>query len=223
MATHNFSLDPALLHAEIRRGLRGRDRVARLDLLREHFLAKQIDRTRYRKALFDIAGRRGLRNALLALVPHAEAIASDHLLEKATLGTDVAKIERDIAAGELRGASAERLAHARGRVAVLRHEAAARERLRELGVAAPPDPPDVHEFCCPITHCRMINPVIASDGKTYERSAIVTHLGPRLDAVKLSPLTREPLTRELTPHAELLEEINRHYAAAWDAAVAAAA
>jgi hypothetical protein len=46
------------------------------------------------------------------------------------------------------------------------------------------------EFLCPITCERMVDPVVASDGHSYERSAILELLsrpGP------LSPLTREPL------------------------------
>jgi hypothetical protein len=67
----------------------------------------------------------------------------------------------------------------------------------------------------------MIDPVVASDGITYERDAIEAHLGTDASVVKRSPLTREELTRELTPNAELLDRINAHYGAAWDAALAA--
>lgn len=46
------------------------------------------------------------------------------------------------------------------------------------------------EFRCPITLDIMQNPVIATDGHTYERSAIIQALTVR----QVSPLTRQPMT-----------------------------
>ena len=49
-----------------------------------------------------------------------------------------------------------------------------------------------NEFLCPITLEIMQDPVIASDGNTYERFAILQHIS--MDIVSpLSPLTRNPL------------------------------
>ena len=46
------------------------------------------------------------------------------------------------------------------------------------------------EFLCPITLSIMRDPVLMSDGQTYERSAIEKHL----QASPLSPLTMQPIS-----------------------------
>jgi hypothetical protein len=50
-----------------------------------------------------------------------------------------------------------------------------------------PNPPD--EFLCPITQEIMFDPVVASDGRTYERIAIQTWLSTK----NTSPMTKEPI------------------------------
>ena len=78
------------------------------------------------------------------------------------------------------------------------------ERLRELGAEdlALPD-----EFICPITRELMVQPVVASDGFTYERSAIRQVL--RSEQPE-SPLTREALRRDFLPNFTLLKLIREH-------------
>ncbi len=66
-------------------------------------------------------------------------------------------------------------------------------------------------FLCPITQDVMRDPVIASDGVTYERSAIESYflLG-QLPAA--SPVTRQSITRALIPNyalKALIEEMAR--------------
>ena len=46
-----------------------------------------------------------------------------------------------------------------------------------------------NEFLCPITMSIMRDPVVASDGHTYERDAIMRHLSTN----SLSPITQQPL------------------------------
>ena len=46
------------------------------------------------------------------------------------------------------------------------------------------------EFLCPITLCIMRDPVIMSDGQTYERKAIEK----ALEQSTLSPITRKPVS-----------------------------
>ena len=76
--------------------------------------------------------------------------------------------------------------------------AEARLRLRNLGVEeATMTPP---EFVCPITQEKMWDPVVASDGHSYERDAIM-HVLFRSNG--LSPLTREKLRHELFPNVAL--------------------
>lgn len=62
----------------------------------------------------------------------------------------------------------------------------------------------VHEFHCPITLEIMADPVVASDGFSYERDAIehvMKHFG-------TSPMTREPLSEHLFPNRNLKQHIS---------------
>jgi hypothetical protein len=52
---------------------------------------------------------------------------------------------------------------------------------------------------CPITHEIMIDPVIASDGYTYERRDITQVL----NTTRVSPMTRERLTTTLLPNSKI--------------------
>jgi hypothetical protein len=52
---------------------------------------------------------------------------------------------------------------------------------------------DNHAFMCPITMCRMQDPVIAMDGHSYERTAIVQWLQKN----KRSPMTNEPIKNKM--------------------------
>ena len=66
---------------------------------------------------------------------------------------------------------------------------------------------EVEEFLCPITQTKMIDPVLGSDGRTYERSAITEWLRTHTT----SPITREPMTAaSLTPNYALRSMIERH-------------
>ena len=51
------------------------------------------------------------------------------------------------------------------------------------------------EFLCPITQELPIDPVIAEDGRVYERSAIVEWL----ERNEKSPHTNEPMGKKLLP------------------------
>ena len=63
------------------------------------------------------------------------------------------------------------------------------------------------EFLCPITLLLMNDPVIGSDGQTYERSAIMQWLRTN----RQSPLTRQPMTIEsLKPNYALKSAIARY-------------
>ena len=83
---------------------------------------------------------------------------------------------------------------------------AARARLRTLGL--PDEAMRVPlEFLCPITPERMVDPVVASDGHSYEREAI-SHVLYRSSG--LSPLTRERLRHELFPNIALRKAISEY-------------
>ena len=62
------------------------------------------------------------------------------------------------------------------------------------------------EFCCPITLCKFIEPVVASDGHTYEQSAIQAVIKTR---AKRSPMTREKLAIALHPNTTLKKRSKR--------------
>lgn len=59
---------------------------------------------------------------------------------------------------------------------------------------------------CPITRDLFKDPVIASDGYTYENDAIKTHL----KSSKISPMTRTLLTENLTPNRSILDAIDAY-------------
>ena len=65
------------------------------------------------------------------------------------------------------------------------------------------------EYICPITQVVMVDPVLGSDGRSYERSAITEWLRTH----NTSPLTREVMTAEsLKPNYALRSLIQRHNA-----------
>ena len=72
---------------------------------------------------------------------------------------------------------------------------------------------------CPLTFDVMADPVVASDGHSYEREAIRGFLG---GANALSPITREVLTDVLVPNRALrsrIEEREAGRSTAWPACV----
>jgi len=63
------------------------------------------------------------------------------------------------------------------------------------------------EYLCPITQCIMVEPVIGSDGNTYEKSAITEWL--RTNTT--SPVTRQPMRLDsLRPNYALRSMIERY-------------
>ena len=129
-------------------------------------------------------------------------------------GTDVAALERAITLATAVQVDAAALEHAQGRLREINGDAERQERRESFGLGSL-ELPD--EFVCPITMekmrgaaaalaariarapphrchappaCAYADPVVASDGHSYERSAILSVLR---DGNGLSPLTREPL------------------------------
>lgn len=56
---------------------------------------------------------------------------------------------------------------------------------------------ELEQFTCPITHAVMWKPVVASDGYTYEKSAIEEWLFRHPEGQALSPMTQVPMTRTI--------------------------
>lgn len=59
------------------------------------------------------------------------------------------------------------------------------------------------DIVCPITHTIMLEPIVASDGHTYEKEAILKII----QSTKVSPLTRETLTMVVVPNHALRKRI----------------
>ena len=65
-------------------------------------------------------------------------------------------------------------------------------------------PPCPDALMCPISHGRMVNPVLASDGFTYEKLAIQKWLG---NGNSTSPMTRKVMNTTLTPNQAMKTRI----------------
>lgn len=96
---------------------------------------------------------------------------------------------------------------ARARLGALEaaEETARVERRTALGLDGVETP---GEYMCPISFEVMRDPVVASDGHSYERKSIEQVL----DDTAVSPMTREPLTPYLFPNRALRKRIEEHEA-----------
>ena len=97
-------------------------------------------------------------------------------LKAAEAGDNVTALERAIRHANALSLPAATIQRASERLAEINGEAALQARRVSLGLGALPLP---HEFVCPITCEKMKDPVVASDGNSYERSAIATVLATR--------------------------------------------
>ena len=113
-------------------------------------------------------------------------------------GVDANALSKAISDAEMVHVEPSSLEYARKRCEEL--PAHLEKRREALGIGGVDTPSD---FCCPITHEVMVEPVVASDGHSYEREALMEILG----GTKLSPLTREPLEDVICPNHTLLKRI----------------
>ena len=127
-------------------------------------------------------------------------------LHRAEAGESVVALEAALALAVAIGAADEAVTErVRSRLEELQTAAARRARRESVGLNVPL-PAD---FTCPITYDKMKDPVVASDGHSYERSAIEEILrGPH----PLSPLTRVTLGTALVPNLNLRRRIEEHEA-----------
>ena len=147
------------------------------------------------------------RRNLAQLLDFLQPIATERL-RAVEAGDDAAALQEAIdQAAAVRVADAV-LQPAHTKLAAMREaaEAARRERRTSLGLDELKTP---DEFVCPITFEVMQDPVVASDGHTYERSAIEEVLALPEERRK-SPLTREPLQATLFPNRALKNRIAAH-------------
>lgn len=126
-------------------------------------------------------------------------------LQAAEEGSAVAALEHAITLAEAVQVDAAAVERAEGRLREINGDAKRQERCESFGLGslALPD-----EFMCPITWAKMRDPVVASDGHSYERSAILEVLRKRN---ALSPLTRERLKPNvLIPNRNLKRRMQGH-------------
>jgi hypothetical protein len=127
-------------------------------------------------------------------------------LHRAEAGETVVALEAALATAAAVGAADEAVTErVRSRLEELQAAVARRARRESVGLNVPL-PAD---FTCPITYDKMKDPVVASDGHSYERSAIEEILrGPH----PISPLTRATLGTALVPNLNLRRRIDDHEA-----------
>ena len=141
----------------------------------------------------DCSSRGGLRKKLRACALKR--------LRAAEEGTAVPELEHAIKLAAAVQVDAAALNHAKGRLREILADAERRERRESFGLGSHARP---EEFVCPITFDEMQDPVVASDGHTYERSAILAVLRDgKKKGGAMSPLTREPLSATVYPNRAL--------------------
>ena len=116
-------------------------------------------------------------------------------------GVDGQALLKAIGDAELVCADAASVGFARSRLAEM--PMLMEKRREALGITEI-DPPD--DFLCPITCEKMVDPVVASDGHSYERQAIEEVIG----GTKVSPLTREVLEPIVYANTALLKRIRSY-------------
>eukprot|EP00884_Botryococcus_braunii_P004252 jgi/Botrbrau1/13828/Bobra.0056s0070.2 len=138
--------------------------------------------------------------------------------EQAALRKKLAKLELEVdhAEGWVRGGSkaeAKAVQEQRAKVKQQQEEIAALKRqLESLTVQAPAKANIPPEYLCPISQTIMADPVVAADGYTYDRGAILTWLR---SGATVSPLTGQVLPHPgLTPNNTLRSAINAFQAKA---------
>jgi len=149
----------------------------------------------------------GGRPDLTKLLKRLQPTATERLAT-AEEGDDAVALQQAIdQAAAVRVADVE-LQRAHTKLAAMREaaEAARRERRTSLGLDELKTP---DEFVCPITYEVMQDPVCASDGHTYERSAIEEVLA-LPEERRRSPLTRATLQPFLFPNIALKNRMAAH-------------
>lgn len=176
----------------------------RLDELLERYMNRTLPKSVLKREVVAIAGRDVVRTALHRLVPNVEGIVAEHNLRSVLGGDDASRIRSSIEEATKQGVSDEVLDLARKRIVQLESSAETLSKKSALGIADMEYPSDL---CCPITRLPMIDPVVLSDGNTYEKGAV--HKLFSTDGPYVSPLTREPLnTSVVIRNRTLLKRIH---------------
>ena len=155
------------------------------------------DRARQLRAAVSLARKVGLAEKRTKFLPKAEELLERLAQQPIDVARTAAELSGAIAAAERSTTplSVEKLEIARSRLRAMQVEekrsAAIDERRAALGLGELCLPT---EFVCPITRERMTDPVVASDGHSYEREAIeyLIQASGGLEPAS-SPVTREAL------------------------------
>tara|TARA_B110000046_G_scaffold83732_1_gene91904 strand:- start:126 stop:1592 length:1467 start_codon:yes stop_codon:yes gene_type:complete len=141
-----------------------------------------------------------LKQAFVNRLKHVELAR----LLKAQNASDATHLATRIACAEVVGVESHILKVARERLSIINGDDARLKKRKAFGLENM-DPPV--EFVCPITLETMKDPVVASDGNSYERAAIELVFA-RGD--QRSPLSRELLHKTLFPNRNLRQRIQAH-------------
>jgi hypothetical protein len=128
--------------------------------------------------------------------------SAERQLDLAEASGEVKSLDKAIQGCEVLGVPAAKVSHGRTQLEELKKRVMTQQGLERFGLGTIRLPA---EFICPITCNRMTDPVVASDGYTYEKSAIKTFLA---GGNITSPITRQPLEPGLFPNRALLHRIN---------------
>ena len=163
-----------------------------LEALKRDCVDKKFNKHNIHKALRCVVSHDVIRKALLdCLVPHLDLLAKND---------DYMTLKEIIKKAEELGISKDKVARSKESLANIERSTRLQVRCEELGLGSIQYPSDM---CCPITLCQMVDPVVASDGHSYERRAIMAVIS----GDKKSPLTRESLASTVFPNRTLLKRI----------------
>ena len=181
--------------------------------LHEHAVAALAKRADRERIFYSFGILHGLLQELVmrrlsAADCEQELVAALEAAETVTLPPAVPEVARaqkrlDTKRAEARLAEASRQAEAQRK---RKREETDAQRL-ELGLEGASVPP---EFCCPITQVEMVDPVVASDGNSYERAALQKWIDQAHGSQAVSPVTNEPLDGRLIPNRNLRQRIEQH-------------
>jgi len=198
----------ALLHAT--EEVTADDAMASLLMLAQHYEQSQqtiLSALAARPPPTPVGSKRA-QNDAKQLLKTLQPIATKRL-RTAEAGDDGDALQAAIDQAAAAGVTDAKLRPTRKRLAAMRDavETARRERRTWLGLDELKTP---DEFVCPITHEVMQDPVVASDGHTYERWAIQEVLYLLPIPRRKSPLTREVLSSALFPNRALKNRMAAH-------------
>ena len=71
---------------------------------------------------------------------------------------------------------------------------------------------DLSSFVCPITNAILDEPMLAEDGRTYSKNAILAWFKSRSERQLpiTSPCTRKPISESLVPNADIAKSIEEY-------------